>query len=501
MNVSASLREFAETRRELLADIAHKFGGASGGVYVQDSQGHKTWPKTPVAIGEGIRIPIGSYGSLHLTSADGKTSQESAEEITKLIGSLLEGWFESEMELNQLVDEHVSTTNQLIALYNITRGTRETWDLADKLRVIVEEAGRQTNCRQAVLEVTLDDIPEHFFWTTDGHVHQTNISSILKQARQRDEAHICQSGSQYVAAPVLVRDKPTGWLIADRRHGENPYQARELKIIQALADLAAGFVLTNGLQAKVINNLRIAKELEIASQIGEMLIPKQLPDILGIDLGAVCFQATEVGGDFYTVQKLGDDCLAFSLGDVTGKGVPAALLMSMTRTVYQTLSYTGSTPAEALTILNQALYEDLTRVEKFVTMVVGRYNPSTGEIHLANAGHSPVFHLPAGEKEPRLLEPSSPPLGVLPEITVNSEILQLTPGSILALASDGFHEMRNDEGELFGVENLGKALAAAAGLKAESIVTRLLNTVRDYSGGMSQWDDQTLLILKAKQQA
>jgi sigma-B regulation protein RsbU (phosphoserine phosphatase) len=488
-------------RRELLAEIALKFGGEAGSVYVQDTQGRVTWPRKPAAAGKGLVIPIGSYGSLHLVTGAGKPSLESLEEVMTLIGSLLEGWLESEMELNQLVDEHVSTTNQLIALYNITRGTRETWDLSDKLRVIVEEAARQTGCRHALLEVMLGDDPERFSWTVDGSDSESDISSVLDEARRREEAHISPSGSDYVAAPVLVRDKPTGWLIADKRRVDKPYQARELKIMQALADLAAGFILTNGLQAKVVNNLRIAKELEIASQIGEMLIPKKLPSIDGLDLGAVCFPANEVGGDFYTVQKLGDDCLAFSLGDVTGKGVPAALLMSMTRTVYQTLSHTGSTPAQALAILNQALYEDLTRVEKFVTMVVGRFDPATGEVDLANAGHSPVLYLDGRGPEPRLIEPTAPPLGVVPEISVASEILSLAPGSLLALASDGFHEVRNDVGEFFGVEKLSKALAAAAGLNAESIVDRLLHAVREYSGGLSQWDDQTLLILKARPRA
>ncbi|MBD3334807.1 MAG: SpoIIE family protein phosphatase [Candidatus Eisenbacteria bacterium] len=441
-------------------------------------------------------MPMGDYGILCLTGAPPTEGAAQSERSAQALASLLEGWFESELELNQLVDEHVSTTNQLIALYNITRSTRETLELGDKLRTIVGEAGRQTGCARAILEVRLEDEAERFIWTADGHASQRELEKILARVRQRGEAHISSSGADYVAAPVPVKDQTTGWLVAGQRADSRPYQARELKILQALADLAAGFVLTDGLQTKVIHNLKLEKELEIASRIGEMLIPHELPRVDGLDVAALCRPASEVGGDFYTAQRLDDGSLAFSLGDVTGKGVPAALLMSMTRTVFRTLSMAGSSPAEALNMLSQALYEDLNRVEKFVTIAVGRFQPREMKLEIANAGHSPVFFLENGAAQPRLLEPTGPPVGILADSTVETETLTMPEGSVLALASDGLHEMKDEHGALFGVHRLGRALAGLAASEAQCIVDQLFQQVQEHAGGMSHWDDQTLLILK-----
>jgi sigma-B regulation protein RsbU (phosphoserine phosphatase) len=483
------LRELARSRADLLRLLEEELGE----VRLLDRDGRVVWPEgAPPPPGDaGQLLPVGPFGTLWIPTERGLGKRP-----WKTLAGLLQALLEAEQELNQLVDEHVTTTNQLIALYNITRATRETWDLSEKLKVIVEEAARQTESPLAILQIRGSEEQLPFVWSADGHADPVEIQRLLDRALQRADAHIGPREKGYVAAPIQADGQPQGCLLVAGRCRSKPYLARDLKILQALGDLASEFLATARLQARVIQNLRLEKELEIASQIQRMLVVQDLPRLPGLDLAAHCLPASQVGGDFYTVQPLSGDSAAFALGDVTGKGVPAALLMSMTRTVYRTLASLGSRPAEALRVLNEVLYGDLSRVEMFVTLVVGRVS-SDGNVELANAGHAPVFLIGEGETSPRLLEPEAPPVGVLPSLEVPETRLRLQPGSLLTISSDGLHEARNREGELYGLERLGRSLAECASGSAASVVRHLLAAVEEYAGGQAQWDDQTLLVIKA----
>jgi sigma-B regulation protein RsbU (phosphoserine phosphatase) len=500
-NVSqaAVLKDFADLRSDILTQLARELVGPSGAMRVLDMRGDVIWPEGAAVPAGGVTVPLGIYGGLRIVVPETQEPYDLLQgRIYRALGTVLEGYLESEIELNRLMDEHVTTTNQLIAIFNITRSTNETWELGGKLQVIVEEAGRQTGCRRAILEIEIEGETKRFIWRSGAGEDPDTLGKILESVHANDEAHVSPPPLGYIATPIKVHDAATGWIIAsERKSSASPFVARDLKILQVLSDLAAGFVLTSRLQNQVIENLRTEKELETASQIQRMLIPRNLPRVPRFELGAACRPARQVGGDFYNVQETAGGDLVFALGDVAGKGVPAALLMAMTRSVCRTLRTMGSSPDEALSVINDVLYEDLTGAEKFVTLVVGRYYAKDRRIELANAGHSPVFHLPAGAREPALLEPQAPPIGVIPDLAVESTVLELSPGSILAIASDGLHEMPNAAGELMGIERVGRALARAASKSSGEIVTQLLAEAQRFSGGSKQWDDQTLLILKA----
>jgi sigma-B regulation protein RsbU (phosphoserine phosphatase) len=188
--------------------------------------------------------------------------------------------------------------------------------------------------------------------------------------------------------------------------------------------------------------------------------------------------------------------LVFALGDVAGKGVPAALLMAMTRTILVTLSRHQSEPMGILRGVNDVLYEDLEKVGKFVTLVVGRYRTDGARIDLANAGHSPVLLLADPHTDPVLIAPQLPPLGVVPEVCGESAGFSLSEGGMLAIMSDGLTEARNPGGEFFGTGRLQAMLREGSQIEPRTLGESIFRRVEVFAAGAPRADDQTLLLLR-----
>lgn len=495
MNPSSHLVLLAQNRPDLLQRLAQDFAGPSGAARLVDRQGSLIWTRAGaplVLLEQPEAIELAEMGRFEWMTSPG--SRSAGDPLASAVAALLVACAEGEAEMNQLVEDHISITNQLMALYNIVYGTHETLDAGPKLRSIVNEAGRQLGADFSVLSLDRPDSELREFWPVGDRNARSRALTALARIDLRQGPQVLPPPNSQVAAPVLVHGEPAGWLVVGGRDAHAPFLGRDLKLVQALADLAAGFLLTQRLQDSVVRSLRVEKELEIASQIQTALIPHTLPRVAGCALAAACLPASHVGGDFYAVEKLTDGSLAFALGDVTGKGVPAALIMAMTRTVFRALGSVEAGPSQVLTRLNEVLYDDLERVEKLVTLVVGRFDPALRRVTLCNAGHAPVFYRATGESDFLLLEPEAPPLGVLADLVAPTITLDLSPGALLAITSDGFTEARAADGSLYG---LGR-LALRLGEPIEDLTTlahELLDDVAEFARGVPPADDQTMLLL------
>lgn len=490
MKPAEHLRLLVQNRPDLLAALDQQLCSAGTGACLVDPDGETIWASgTAETAGQpALRHPVEPYGEMRIWG------EQASEEWAGIAASLLTACAESEAELNQLVDDHISTTNQLMALYNIVYGTHGTWDLAQKLDVIVREAGKQSNSEFAVLGQVGDACSPLHLYARRGTVNAGTARTLLDSVSREKNAHIGVAPESFVAAPILLHGEVYGWLaVTDREEG---YLGRDLKLVQALADLAAGFLLTARLQEKVVETFKIGRELELASEIQELLIPRELPTVPGIEICAICHPASQVGGDFYAIQTLPDGDLVFAVGDVTGKGVPAAMLMAMTRTAFHSIVPIEESPGKILAHLNEVLCGDLERVGKFVTLVVGRYSSWSRNVILANAGHSPVLSISGHGAVPAMLEPVLPPIGVLPSIAPEEISVTLRADSVLVITSDGVTEARNPEGEFFGLDRLVGVFEAGTRATAAELAHRLLGDLHEFSNGAKQSDDQTLLILK-----
>jgi steroid delta-isomerase-like uncharacterized protein len=238
---------------------------------------------------------------------------------------------------------------------------------------------------------------------------------------------------------------------------------------------------------------RIEQELRVARQIQRSLLPEATPELYGWQLTAYYEPAREVGGDFYDFLELEDGCLGLVVGDATGKGMPAALVMATTRGMLRAVAQSLDSPGEVLARVNDALYPDVPSA-MFVTCFYAILDPLAGRLRYANAGHDLPYVLRNGEGAHEL-RATGMPLGLMPEMGYEEKEAVLREGDSVLFYSDGLVEAHDPDYEMFGFPRLG-ALVAEHG-KERSLVDALLEELYSFTGeGWEQEDDITLLTLR-----
>jgi phosphoserine phosphatase RsbU/P len=233
--------------------------------------------------------------------------------------------------------------------------------------------------------------------------------------------------------------------------------------------------------------MRMLKELEEAQTIQRGLFPNEAPALPPFALSGMCLASRAVGGDWYDYIPLRDGRLAVVLGDVSGKGMAAALLMSSTRSIVRLLAEQEISPSAVLTKLNRILLTDFPS-SKFVTMIYALLNPRDGTVTVANAGHNLPLFLSDGNF--RFIEnPSGPPLGIRPD-TFSEESVMAKSGARLVLYSDGISEAAGSDSQEYGATGIQMHLQLA-----NSSVTSLLSDVHRFTAGHPLEDDATIVLI------
>jgi sigma-B regulation protein RsbU (phosphoserine phosphatase) len=244
--------------------------------------------------------------------------------------------------------------------------------------------------------------------------------------------------------------------------------------------------------------MTIQKELDIARTIQETIVPRTFPpfpDRKDFEILAKMITAKEVGGDLYDFFMIDDDHLGFVIGDVSGKGVPAALFMAVSRTLLKATALKGLPPNECFQQVNRLLYLESVP-SMFVTMFYGILNTKTGEIDYCNGGHNPPFLIRNnGKVEPLSLE-GGLILGAMEEFDFQSNQVKLDKNESLFLYTDGVTEAMNQENEEFGEERLKAGLSKLNGKPIENLINSVIEDVNNFVEGAPQADDITAMALR-----
>ncbi|MGC8781634.1 MAG: PP2C family protein-serine/threonine phosphatase, partial [Anaerolineae bacterium] len=424
---------------------------------------------------------------------------------------LLGQWAQVEGEIDGITNELIEAQDQLLALYDLARSTRSRLSIGEILDSLTREAARLVKTEAAAALVwpagEAPIIVPHGAASADTQW----LLGLFEEARgdgrhrvlERGDARAqglpaairnvllvpIKLGDQYAAALALI-NKPDG-----------PFGSPDIKLAHAIAEQAGTQIENVRLYQEKLAQTRLETEMALARRVQMHLLPQRPPALAGLDVYARTLPALEVGGDFYDLIHLPGGPYSFVVGDVSGKGISAALIMAMTRTVLRSAGRSPGpaaawpTPAQIMSRATDELYDDLTEVGMFVTIFFGQYDPSERRLRYANLGHSPVIYRPAGGP-PRLLEADGPALGMLPVNLAEDQELPFGPGDLLLVATDGFNEARNAQGDMFGYERLLDLAQELADLPAGAIADRLYERVAAFSAGHGQDDDQTLIILK-----
>jgi phosphoserine phosphatase RsbU/P len=278
-------------------------------------------------------------------------------------------------------------------------------------------------------------------------------------------------------------------LRASHEHTIRDLHEKNRRLAEAYADLQAA-------QARIIEQETLARELRLASEIQTSMLPPVLPHLAGLDVGARMIPARMVGGDFYDVIGLDSERLGVVVGDVSGKGVPAALFMALVGSLLRAEAVRAGTPEEALRVLNRHL---LARSIKgmFVTILYGILHRTTREFAFVRAGHELPLVLDARGMVLPLARGRGNPLGLFAAPALDAQSVTLPPGGTLLLFTDGVTEAMDGASELFGTERIVAAAGAEPGASAQELCDRLVAAVAAYHGGGAQADDITLLAVRA----
>lgn len=251
---------------------------------------------------------------------------------------------------------------------------------------------------------------------------------------------------------------------------------------------------------RIKERVRLQKELEIARRVQLGLLPKMQPKVAGYDIAGSCLPALEVGGDYFDFVDLHDGNLGIAVGDVSGKGVPAAIYMTLTKGILQSHAEEELSPKQVLSKVNHLMYRTIER-SWFVSMFYAVLDSRRRLLRFARAGHNPAIVFRSGESEARLLQTAGIGLGLeIGEIFTKTLVegeLQLSAGDTLVFYTDGFTEAMNSQLEEFGDKRFLDLLHRYSNGSAEQLVQRAFAEVRDFAGDHPQHDDMTMVVLKA----
>ena len=246
---------------------------------------------------------------------------------------------------------------------------------------------------------------------------------------------------------------------------------------------------------KIETERRAAQELDIAKQVQARLFPQTLPPLKTLEYAGICRQARQVGGDYYDFLDLGSDRLGFVIGDISGKGIAAALLMANLQANLRSQSAIAvDQPQRLLRSVNQLFCENTTD-GAFATLFFAEYDDATRRLRYANCGHLAALLLRCNDAIERL-ESTATVLGVFKRWDCEIGETQIFPGDILALYTDGITESFNDAGEQFGEERLAAALCRDRTLSSDDLLNTIVDKVRQFSP-REQQDDITLIVAKS----
>ena len=304
-----------------------------------------------------------------------------------------------------------------------------------------------------------------------------------------------------MAAPLKHAGKDIGVLAVARMHDEGPFLPNDFAVFGSAAEQSAFAIGTAQLHRDAQEKRQMDTELRNAREVQRVLLPQEEPVIPGFRVCGVNVPARVISGDYYDYLDLGDHKHGIAIADVSGKGVPAGLLMAMCRSSLRSVAQASSSPAEILSAVNRQLFPDI-REDMFISMALYILDELSGKVVMARAGHDPALWYRQGGKVVEQLRSPGMALGVdegdVFERVIKDHEIQLESGDCLLLHTDGVREALNEQEEEFGMDRMSASFKDSAMLGAQSVLDRIQEELGQFTGEGRQMDDITLVAIEKK---
>ncbi len=480
--------------------------GASSFSIWRDGQVYRKWGDGPQNRDDTLRVSIAQndylFSELRISGKEMQPLKPRLAADARVIANLLQ----LENNQKQILEELVDTRDQLAILSSISNVTQMVFDLNDLLQALAAEAIKLVKAEEVFFLLQLEDRDPMSVFFPQQSLQMGALMQAAQEMQPQDQPYTLTTYSNgsgganaknMLLIPLKVYNASMAVMGLVARHGKD-IRSYDIKLSRAIADYAGAQIEKINLMRANIDMVRIDTEVKLAQKIQQSLLLKKMPNVPGLDISWTFQPALRVSGDYYDMIYKPGQSLDFIIGDISGKGMPAALLMAMTLKVIHSVVVMPNNPLpdEIITRSNDILYSDYYDSVMFSTLFVGHYDLKTREVLYSNAGHSPVIFYKAGGKA-EMLKADTVPLGLFPGGTCPLRTVKLSPGDVLVLATDGINETSNKSSRLFGFTQLMGLVERLADKPANEINAGILDAVTAFGAGKSQEDDRAMVIIKA----
>ncbi len=302
-----------------------------------------------------------------------------------------------------------------------------------------------------------------------------------------------------VLVPMRFLQKVLGVVAVTNRVDRRPFSETDMSLLQALADQASVSVHYAGMRESLDEKKQIDYDLNVARQIQTALLPKSIPHIEGVEMGAFAHPAREIGGDYYDFIRVDEDHLGIAIADVSGKGIVGAIMMSICRSTFRAQAPGCTNPADVLIAVDRVMADDIAE-DMFVSMLYMVLNIRTRELTVARAGHERPALSQAGKRGFTIVDSPGIAMGIADmdafEASIKPVTVPLQAHDVVVAYTDGVTEAMNVRGEEWGIDNFLEAVSIAAPEGANSVLNNVQQRLLRFVGDMGQYDDMTLLALR-----
>ncbi len=439
-------------------------------------------------------------------------------------------------------EDDPDATSQIMATLDVSRGSGSVWQMSARpevqLQALVEISNNigSTLSVKEILPKILDSLFKIFVQADRGFVvmrprpdaplvpvatkarkasdeEKMRVSrTIVKQAMEGKKAILSADAStderfgmaqsiadfqirSLICAPMIASNgESLGVIQIDTNNQMSRFTDLDLRVLAGIANQAAIALDNARMHQEALTQVALQRDMEVAKQMQRTLLPNRSPEVAGYHFFAFYESAYQVGGDYYDYVSLPDNRLAVVVGDVAGKGVPAAILMAKLSSDVRLWLSIEPNPAKALGKINQ-IFSGYGWDDRFVTMVVAVIDPAKNQLTLVNAGHMPpMLRNAAGEVSEIGGEQAGLPVGVVEDYEFEAYQHDLAEGDLVTIFTDGFSEAMNSERELYGIERMARFISGKE-FKTMEIGTHLLADVRQFAGDFPQSDDMCIVCL------
>jgi len=297
-----------------------------------------------------------------------------------------------------------------------------------------------------------------------------------------------------LCVPLVVKSELKGVLTIFNKRGAAGFSDEDQRLLAIIAVQSSQVIETARLYEEEKAFVKMQEEVRLASKIQTELLPKTTPTIEGYEIAGTSIPAQVVGGDYFDFIPIDDQRTAICLGDVTGKGLPASLLMANLQATLRGQSFLSSSPKDCLLRSNKLLYHS-TSPEKFATLFYASLDSRNHLLSYSNAGHDFPFHF-SGSETPNRLKSGGLMLGAFEDFAFEEDTVSMKPGDLVVISSDGISEAMNSNLEQFGEGRLQTVIRENRSASPQALIDTIVAAVRTHAGDQPQSDDMTLIVLK-----